>query len=106
MQNVFLLADKPKLEINLQVDFYLQKTKLEINLHMGFLYANKNQKKSGNMRDYSNVAQLVCLSNLENLNAEFIEQKIDQTERLVRLNKIAIRQMNLLLKDNKIKKLK
>tara|TARA_Y100000310_G_scaffold268673_1_gene281381 strand:- start:2637 stop:3455 length:819 start_codon:yes stop_codon:yes gene_type:complete len=69
-------------------------------------WTNKNQKKSGNMRDYSNVAQLVCLSNLENLNAEFIEQKIDQTERLVRLNKIAIRQMNLLLKDNKIKKLK
>ena len=47
----------------------------------------------GNIRDYANVSQLVCLSNLENLNAVFINEGIPQAERLVKLNAIAISQM-------------
>ena len=50
----------------------------------------------GNIRDYATVNELICLSNMENLNAVFIEQGIEQTERLIKLNKIAIHQMNIL----------
>ncbi len=50
----------------------------------------------GNIRDYANVSQLVCLSNLENLNALFIQEAISQSERLKKLNQIAIQQMHLL----------
>jgi hypothetical protein len=55
-----------------------------------------NPDKKGNMRDYAEVSQLVCLSNLENLNALFIAEGLPQQERLKRLNKIAIHQMTLL----------
>ena len=55
---------------------------------------NKNQK--GNIRDYADINQLVCLSNLENLNAHFIHEGISQSKRLEKLNKIAIQQMKLL----------
>ncbi len=51
------------------------------------------------MRDYANVSQLVCLTNLENLNAILINEGLDQAERLARLNRIAISQMKLLLDD-------
>lgn len=63
----------------------------------------RDENKKGNMRDYANVTQLVVLSNLENLNSEFIKQKLPQKERLVRLNKIAISQMKLLTQDVKTK---
>ena len=59
-----------------------------------------NPDKTGNIRDYAEVTQLVCLSNLENLNALFITEKLSQKERLERLNKIAIHQMTLLSPDN------
>ena len=59
----------------------------------------------GNIRDYANVSQLVCLSNLENLNALFIQEKVPQAERLHKLNQIAIQQMKLLTDDSKIKRL-
>ena len=55
-----------------------------------------NPEKKGNMRDYATINQLICLSNLENLNAVFISDGIPQRERLRRLNKIAIRQMSIL----------
>ena len=55
--------------------------------------------KKGNIRDYAEVSQLVCLSNLENLNAYLIERGISQQERLVELNKAAIRQMKVLAED-------
>jgi len=48
-------------------------------------WREENKDKKGNIRDYANVSQLVCLSNLENLNALFIEEKINQSERLVKL---------------------
>ena len=69
-------------------------------------WREKNNQKQGNIRDYANVTQLVCLSNLENLNAEFIRQEISQPERLIKLNKIAISQMKLLIGHKSIKKLK
>lgn len=61
--------------------------------------------EKGNIRDYANVSQLVCLSNLENLNALFIQEKIPQTERLPKLNQIAIQQMKLLTDNTGIKQL-
>ena len=68
-------------------------------------WKEKNSNKKGNMRDYADVRQLVCLANLENLNALFIEQKMGQAERLTQLNKIAISQMKSLLDDPTVKKL-
>lgn len=68
-------------------------------------WRNKNKDKDGNIRDYANVAELVCLVNLENLNSVYINEGINQKERLVKLNKIAIHQMQLLTADNRIKKL-
>jgi len=50
----------------------------------------------GNIRDYATINQLICLSNLENLNSVFISEGIPQSERLVKLNKIAIHQMRIL----------
>jgi len=64
-----------------------------------------NPKLNGNMRDYSDVNQLVCLANLESLNAHFISENISQSIRVEKLNKVAIKQMNILLKDKCIKKL-
>jgi len=68
-------------------------------------WRDNNDDKKGNIRDYADVSQLVCLSNLENLNALFINEGLAQTERLVKLNKIAIQQMRLLTEDKSIKKL-
>lgn len=56
----------------------------------------------GNIRDYANVSQLVCLSNLENLNAVFINNDIPQSERLAKLNAIAISQMKVLTEDHRV----
>jgi len=60
----------------------------------------------GNMRDEANGAQLVCLSNLESLNAELIKQKMPQSQRLKTLNGVAIEQMKVLVADVNIKRLK
>ena len=62
--------------------------------------SNPELAKNGNIRDYSDLLHLVILNNLQNTNAELIEAKIPQSERLVRLNNSARRQMNV-LKDNK-----
>ena len=59
-------------------------------------WRDANPDKKGNMRDYATINQLICLSNLENLNAVFIGDGILQRERLKRLNKIAIKQMSVL----------
>jgi hypothetical protein len=60
-----------------------------------------NSEAKGNIRDQATGAQLVCLSNLENLNALFIGQSLPQSERLSRLNQIAIQQMKLLTADER-----
>jgi hypothetical protein len=59
-----------------------------------------NPDKDGSMRDYADTSQLVCLSNLENLNALFIAEGLPQADRLRRLNEIAIHQMTILTSDN------
>ena len=65
-------------------------------------WRKSNPGKKGNMRDEADVTQLVCLSNLENLNALFIAEGLSQQERLERLNKIAIHQMTLLAGDERM----
>ena len=55
-----------------------------------------NPDKKGNIRDYASINELICLSNMENLNAVFINDGIPQPERLVKLNQIAIHQMQVL----------
>jgi hypothetical protein len=62
-------------------------------------WKEKNPNLDGNMRDYANILQLVILVNLENLNAEMIEQGLEQSKRLERLNQIAKKQL-VILQDN------
>ncbi len=64
-----------------------------------------SQDLKGNMRDHANVQQLVCLANLESMNAHFIEQGLSPSERLIRLNSLAIKQMNILLRNRSINRL-
>lgn len=59
-------------------------------------WREQNVQKKGNIRDYATVNELICFSNLESLNAVFIEDGIPQKERLVKLNEIAIHQMVIL----------
>ncbi|AQZ94221.1 KilA-N domain-containing protein [Halopseudomonas phragmitis] len=59
-------------------------------------WRESNPTLKGNIRDHANVHQLVCLANLEAMNAHFIEQGVAQHERLARLNELAIRQMRVL----------
>lgn len=66
-------------------------------------WRDANPDKKGNMRDEADVTQLVCLSNLENLNALFIAEGMSQKERLERLNRIAIHQMTLLAGEERMK---
>lgn len=68
-------------------------------------WRDENPGQKGNIRDDANISQLVCLSNLENLNALFINEGLAQKERLKKLNTIAIHQMKLLIADHGIKKL-
>jgi hypothetical protein len=63
-----------------------------------------NPDLKGNIRDYATINELICLSNMENLNAVFIEQGMNQSERLIKLNQIAIHQMQI-LEDNSDRKL-
>ncbi|GMR05992.1 MAG: KilA-N domain-containing protein [Gammaproteobacteria bacterium] len=65
-------------------------------------WRDANPSKKGNMRDYADVTQLVCLSNLENLNALFISEELPQQTRLQRLNKIAIHQMTILTRHTRM----
>ena len=55
-----------------------------------------NPDLKGNIRDYATINQLICLSNMENLNAVFINDGLPQSERLEKLNRIAIQQMQVL----------
>ena len=68
-------------------------------------WRDANPKLTGNIRDYADVNQLVCLANLESLNAHLINENIPQSERVEKLNQVAIKQMNILLKDRSMKKL-
>lgn len=65
-----------------------------------------NSELKGNIRDYASINELICLANLENLNAVFINEQIPQQQRLIRLNKIAIQQMQILQESENRKILK
>ena len=68
-------------------------------------WRDKNPDKKGNIRDYASINELICLSNMENINAVLIEDGLNQKERLIKLNKIAIHQM-LILEEQTTKILK
>jgi hypothetical protein len=59
-------------------------------------WREKHPKLKGNIRDHAHLNELICLSNLENINALLINENIKQSERLIKLNLIAIKQMTLL----------
>ncbi len=59
-------------------------------------WREQNPDKKGNIRDYASINELICLSNMENLNAVFINDGMPQSERLIKLNQIAIQQMRIL----------
>ncbi|HBG88224.1 MAG TPA: DNA-binding protein, partial [Marinilabiliaceae bacterium] len=59
-------------------------------------WRDSNPDLKGNIRDYATINELICLSNMENLNAVFINENMPQSERLVKLNQIAIQQMKVL----------
>ena len=59
-----------------------------------------NPELKGNIRDYATINELICLSNMENINAVLINEGMPQSERLVKLNKIAIHQMQVLEDTN------
>ena len=59
-------------------------------------WRDENPALKGNIRDYATINQLICLSNMENLNAVFINDGLPQSERLEKLNKISIQQMKVL----------
>jgi len=65
-------------------------------------WREKNPNLNGNIRDYATMNELICLSNLENLNSVFINEGLKQSKRLEKLNKIAISQMQI-LNDTDIK---
>lgn len=70
-------------------------------------WRNKNPKlaENGNIRDYTDLLHLVILNNLENINAELIKMNISQSDRLIKLNNIAKKQMELLKNNDSLKKL-
>jgi len=83
-------------------------TPAQANLMFGVTakqWREANPDVKGNIRDYASINELICLSNMENLNAVFIEQGISQSERLIKLNQIAIHQMNVLESGDSDKKL-
>lgn len=59
-------------------------------------WRDTNPNLKGNIRDYAAINELICLSNMENLNAVFINENMSQSERLIKLNQIAIQQMKVL----------
>lgn len=63
---------------------------------MAKIMREQNPDKKGNIRDYASINELICLSNMENLNAVFINDGIPQSERLIKLNQIGIQQMRIL----------
>lgn len=62
-------------------------------------WREKNPNSDGNIRDYADVNELVCLSNLENVNSIYLNEGLSQKERLIKLNEIAISQMRILTND-------
>lgn len=70
------------------------------------MWREQNPEQKGNTRDYASTDELTCLSNMERLSAVFVEQRLPQGERRLKLNQVAIQQMNVLEDDNDKKLLK
>lgn len=68
-------------------------------------WRDENPDKNGNIRDYATMEQLLVLANMESMNAEFIRMKLSQSERLDKLNQIAITQLKSLLGNKQLQKL-
>lgn len=64
-------------------------------------WREENPDSKGNIRDYASLNELICLSNMENINAVLINDGIPQKDRLIKLNQIAIQQMQILMQKNK-----
>ncbi len=69
-------------------------------------WRENNPSKTGNIRDYATLEQLVVLSNMESINALLIQRQLSQSERLLQLNQVAITQMKSLVENKAIKRLK
>lgn len=69
-------------------------------------WRDANPDLKGNIRDYATINELICLANMENLNSVFINEKMPQHERLIKLNQIAIQQMKVLHEVENRKRLK
>lgn len=69
-------------------------------------WRDENSDKNGNIRDYASINELICLSNMENINAVLIEDGLSQQDRLVKLNNIAIHQMMILENQHELKYIK
>jgi hypothetical protein len=69
-------------------------------------WRDKNRDLKGNIRDYATINELICLSNMENINAVLINDSVSQKERLIKLNQIAIQQMGILMEVENKKTLK
>ena len=69
-------------------------------------WRDQNTMLEGNIRDYANIEQLLVLANIESMNAEFIRMQLPQSERLIKLNQIAITQLKSLTANPNTKKLK
>jgi len=69
-------------------------------------WRENNPESKGNIRDFATINELICLSNMENLNAVFINERLPQSERLIKLNQIAIQQMRILAEVESRKMLK
>lgn len=68
-------------------------------------WRDENPDLKGNIRDYATIEQLIVMANLENMNANFIENGLSQKQRLIELNKIARTQLKALLDNKSVKKL-
>ncbi len=65
-------------------------------------WKEENTNLDGNLRDYADIRQLVCLSNLESLNSVLIKESLSQEKRILKLNKVAIEQMSVLVQNSSI----
>lgn len=69
-------------------------------------WRDTNAELKGNMRDYASINELICLSNMESINSILINERVPQSERLVKLNQVAIQQMRVLVEVENRKLLK
>ena len=98
----------PKITVNQKKYIYAEEADV-LNVALFGMTAKEwkenNPNLKGNIRDYTDLKHLLILCNLENTNAELINDNIPQKERLIKLNNSAIRQMKVLENDKTIKEL-